>query len=43
MIQCLFLISRQGKIRLTKWYSTSLTTKEKMRFIKEVFIVDVNK
>ena len=36
MIQCLFLINRQGKTRLTKWYSTSLTTKEKQKFLKEV-------
>lgn len=38
MIQCLFLINRQGKTRLTKWYSTSLTTKEKQKFLKEVLI-----
>ncbi|KAM3133074.1 AP-1 complex subunit sigma-2 [Paramecium bursaria] len=36
MIQCLFLISRQGKTRLTKWYTSSLTTREKTRFIKEI-------
>ncbi|CAD8143105.1 unnamed protein product [Paramecium pentaurelia] len=28
MIQCLFLVSRQGKTRLTKW--------EKQRFLKEI-------
>ena len=37
MIECLFLISRQGKTRLTKWFTTSLTTKEKTRFLKEVY------
>ena len=31
-------MSRQGKTRLTKWYSTSLTTREKNRFIKEVLV-----
>ncbi|CAD8133970.1 unnamed protein product [Paramecium pentaurelia] len=36
MIQCLFLVSRQGKTRLTKWYNQSLTTKEKQRFLKEI-------
>ena len=36
MIHCLFLINRQGKIRLTKWYSHSYTTQERQRFIKEV-------
>lgn len=36
MIQCLFLVSRQGKTRLTKWYNQSLTTREKQRFLKEV-------
>ena len=36
MIQCLFLNSRQGKTRLTKWYSNSLSSKEKVKFIKEV-------
>ncbi|CAD8133785.1 unnamed protein product [Paramecium octaurelia] len=36
MIQCLFLVSRQGKTRLTKWYNQSLSTKEKQRFLKEI-------
>ncbi|CAD8049375.1 unnamed protein product (macronuclear) [Paramecium tetraurelia] len=36
MIQCLFLVSRQGKTRLTKWYNQSLTTREKQRFLKEI-------
>ena len=36
MIHCLFLISRQGKIRLMKWYSQSLSTKEKVKIIKEI-------
>jgi AP-1 complex subunit sigma 1/2 len=29
-------MSRQGKTRLAKWYSTSLSTREKNRYIKEV-------
>jgi AP-1 complex subunit sigma 1/2 len=36
MIHCFFLINRQGKIRLTKWYSHSYTTKEKAMFLKEI-------
>mmetsp|Transcript_61775 Transcript_61775/g.71863 ORF Transcript_61775/g.71863 Transcript_61775/m.71863 type:complete len:155 (-) Transcript_61775:180-644(-) len=36
MIHCFFLISRQGKTRLSKWYSQSLTTKEKVRLLKEI-------
>jgi AP-1 complex subunit sigma 1/2 len=32
----MFLISRQGKTRLTKWYSTSFSNKEKHKFIKEI-------
>ena len=32
------MISRQGKTRLTKWYTSSLTTREKTRFIREVII-----
>ena len=36
MIDCLFLISRQGKTRLTKWYTTTISTKEKVRLINEV-------
>ena len=36
MIHCLFLINRQGKIRLTKWYSHSYTTQERQRFLKEI-------
>ena len=36
MIHCLFLISRQGKTRLTKWFSQSFTNKEKTRYLKEV-------
>mmetsp|Transcript_14336 Transcript_14336/g.12167 ORF Transcript_14336/g.12167 Transcript_14336/m.12167 type:complete len:160 (-) Transcript_14336:224-703(-) len=36
MIQCLFLISRHGKTRLMKWYSSALSTKEKVKFIKEI-------
>ena len=36
MIHCLFLINRQGKIRLTKWYTHSYATHERERFIKEI-------
>eukprot|EP01017_Pseudomicrothorax_dubius_P016567 TRINITY_DN1878_c0_g1_i2.p1 TRINITY_DN1878_c0_g1~~TRINITY_DN1878_c0_g1_i2.p1 ORF type:complete len:154 (+),score=43.17 TRINITY_DN1878_c0_g1_i2:132-593(+) len=36
MIQCLFLISRQGKIRMMKWYTNSFTTKEKQKYVKEI-------
>ncbi len=36
MIQCFFLISRQGKVRLTKWYSSSLSSREKQKLIKEI-------
>lgn len=36
MIHCFFLINRQGKIRLTKWYSHSYTTQERQRFLKEI-------
>merc|ERR1711976_388375 len=36
MIHCLFLINRQGKTRLTKWYTHSFTTSERQRFLKEV-------
>ena len=36
MIHCLFLINRQGKIRLTKWYTHSYTTQERTRFLKDI-------
>ena len=36
MIHSLFLINRQGKIRLTKWYSQSLSTQERQKYIKEI-------
>lgn len=36
MIHCFFLINRQGKIRLTKWYSHSYSTAERQRFLKEI-------
>ena len=36
MIHCLFLINRQGKTRLTKWYTHSFTTQERQRFLKEI-------
>ena len=36
MIHCLFLINRQGKIRLTKWYTHSYTLAERTKFLKEI-------
>ena len=36
MIHSLFLINRQGKIRLTKWYSQNLSTHERQKYIKEI-------
>ena len=36
MIHCFFLISRHGRSRLTKWYSSNLSQMEKQRFLKEV-------
>lgn len=36
MIHSFFLINRQGKVRLTKWYSQSLSTQERQRYIKEI-------
>src|SRR3990167_9445182 len=36
MIHSFFLINRQGKIRLTKWFTQSYTTQEKTRYLKEV-------
>ena len=36
MIHSIFLINRQGKVRLTKWYSRSLNLKERARCVKEV-------
>ena len=36
MIHCFFLISRHGRSRLTKWYSTNMSQHEKQRFLKEV-------
>ncbi len=36
MIHCFFLINRQGKIRLTKWYSHLYSTAERTRFLKEI-------
>ena len=36
MIHSLFLINRQGKIRLSKWYSQSLSTQERQKYIKEI-------
>jgi AP-1 complex subunit sigma 1/2 len=36
MIHSFFLINRQGKIRLTKWYSQNLSTEERQKYIKEI-------
>ena len=36
MIHSIFLINRQGKIRLTKWYSQNLNTQERKKYIKEI-------
>lgn len=36
MIHCFFLISRHGRSRLTKWYSSNMSQMEKQRFLKEV-------
>ena len=41
MIHCLFLINRQGKVRLTKWYTQKQTTMEQQKIIKDV-ILDKN-
>ena len=36
MIHSFFLINRQGKIRLTKWYIQNLSMEERQKFIKEI-------
>lgn len=36
MIYAFFLMSRHGRSRLTKWYSESMTQREKQRFLKEL-------
>ncbi|MES1920587.1 hypothetical protein MHBO_002243 [Bonamia ostreae] len=36
MIQCIYLTSRAGRIRLKRWYDPKLSSKDKRRFIKEV-------
>lgn len=36
MINFVFLISRQGKTRLTKWYDSFGSTKDKARIVREV-------
>ena len=41
MIHCFFLISRHGRSRLTKWYSSNLTQYEKQRILKEVLMMGV--
>lgn len=35
-IRFLLLVSRQGKIRLTKWFTSDLSTKEKSKTVKDV-------
>jgi len=42
MLQFVLLISRQGKTRLTKWYSP-FTTKEKTRLLREVTNLILNR
>ncbi|KAJ2402637.1 AP-1 adaptor complex sigma subunit Aps1 [Coemansia sp. RSA 2559] len=36
MIKYVFLVSRQGKLRLSKWYTTASSSKETTKTIKEV-------
>lgn len=36
MIQWLLLVSRQGKLRLAKWYKTVQTQREKSKIVKDV-------
>ena len=43
MIQYLLLISRQGKVRLSKWYQTGLTSKEKARAIRDACNVAIGR
>ncbi|KAJ3017676.1 UNVERIFIED_CONTAM: hypothetical protein HDU68_011525 [Siphonaria sp. JEL0065] len=35
-VRFLLLVSRQGKIRLTKWFTSDWTTKDKTKAVKEV-------
>lgn len=41
-IHFLLLVSRQGKVRLTKWYDT-IETKEKERIMREVSTLVLNR
>ncbi|ORX42148.1 AP-1 complex subunit theta-1 [Piromyces finnis] len=36
MINFMLLVSRQGKVRLTKWFNSNWTTKERSKIVKEV-------
>jgi len=36
MINFMLLVSRQGKVRLTKWFNSNWTTKERAKIVKEV-------
>ena len=36
MIHSLFLINRQGKIRLTKWYSQNLSLNDRQKYLREI-------
>lgn len=42
MIQFILLLSRQGKVRLAKWY-VSIPAKQKMKLIREVSIAALNR
>eukprot|EP01104_Vermistella_antarctica_P004460 TRINITY_DN14904_c0_g1_i1.p1 TRINITY_DN14904_c0_g1~~TRINITY_DN14904_c0_g1_i1.p1 ORF type:complete len:153 (+),score=30.01 TRINITY_DN14904_c0_g1_i1:116-574(+) len=42
MIHFMLLVSRQGKVRLTKWWST-FTNKEKNRYVREVTNMVLNR
>lgn len=39
----MLLVSRQGKIRLTKWYNTQYTNKDKTRVLKEIPTLVLNR
>eukprot|EP00758_Cryptobia_borreli_P013182 Tbor_TRINITY_DN5813_c5_g1::TRINITY_DN5813_c5_g1_i2::g.6297::m.6297 len=43
MILFLLLISRQGKLRLAKWYQSDLTSKEKLIIIRDVCNISISR
>ena len=43
MILFLFLVSRQGKVRLARWYRNDFTSKERSRIIKDVCTVAIGR